>query len=264
MPKYYCDYCDIFLTHDSPSVRKSHNEGFKHKSAVRTYYQTMEESHMQSIIDAKVKEFEEKTKLGIAPKKNQPSMPFSIPLEHVYGLPPFGPGPMSMPRGPFGMDMMGPEMGMNMNMPPGMMEMPGMGLPGIPHRGDNPNLPPHRMGNMGDMNLPPGMSPAMQPRGDMNMPPGMMGMNDIPGLGGGLSHRNNMDLPPGMSPAMQPRGDMNMPPGMMGMPIKDEGGRNNNFGHDMNVKREVEDGFDEGSKRMRMNENFDNSNVPEF
>lgn len=31
MPKYYCDYCDVFLTHDSPSVRKTHNGGRKHK-----------------------------------------------------------------------------------------------------------------------------------------------------------------------------------------------------------------------------------------
>ncbi|PRP73802.1 hypothetical protein PROFUN_13861 [Planoprotostelium fungivorum] len=38
MPRYYCDYCDIFLTHDSATVRKSHNDGWKHKSAVRSYY----------------------------------------------------------------------------------------------------------------------------------------------------------------------------------------------------------------------------------
>ena len=31
MPKYYCDYCDTYLTHDSPSVRKTHNGGRKHK-----------------------------------------------------------------------------------------------------------------------------------------------------------------------------------------------------------------------------------------
>jgi len=60
MPKYYCDYCDIFLTHDSPSVRKSHNEGWKHKLAVRTYYSQFEEDHTQSLIDQKIKEFEGK------------------------------------------------------------------------------------------------------------------------------------------------------------------------------------------------------------
>ena len=38
MPKYYCDYCDTFLTHDSASVRKSHLEGLRHQNAVRAYY----------------------------------------------------------------------------------------------------------------------------------------------------------------------------------------------------------------------------------
>lgn len=31
MPRYYCDYCDTYLTHDSPAVRKQHNTGYKHK-----------------------------------------------------------------------------------------------------------------------------------------------------------------------------------------------------------------------------------------
>lgn len=38
MPKFYCDYCDVFLTHDSPSVRKLHNNGWKHKTNVRAFY----------------------------------------------------------------------------------------------------------------------------------------------------------------------------------------------------------------------------------
>eukprot|EP00029_Vermamoeba_vermiformis_P006502 TRINITY_DN2568_c0_g1_i1.p1 TRINITY_DN2568_c0_g1~~TRINITY_DN2568_c0_g1_i1.p1 ORF type:complete len:110 (-),score=10.23 TRINITY_DN2568_c0_g1_i1:15-344(-) len=38
MPKYFCDYCDIWLTHDSKSVRRSHNEGWRHKENVRNYY----------------------------------------------------------------------------------------------------------------------------------------------------------------------------------------------------------------------------------
>lgn len=39
MTKFYCDYCDTFLTHDSPSVRKTHNTGRKHKEMVRMFYQ---------------------------------------------------------------------------------------------------------------------------------------------------------------------------------------------------------------------------------
>ena len=38
MPKFYCDYCDVFLTNDSISVRKLHNKGWKHKTNVRAFY----------------------------------------------------------------------------------------------------------------------------------------------------------------------------------------------------------------------------------
>ncbi|CAL52341.2 U1 small nuclear ribonucleoprotein C [Ostreococcus tauri] len=38
MARYYCDYCDAFLTHDSATVRKQHNSGFKHKANARAYY----------------------------------------------------------------------------------------------------------------------------------------------------------------------------------------------------------------------------------
>ena len=38
MVKYYCFYCDVFLSHGSPGVRKSHNNGWKHKSNVRESY----------------------------------------------------------------------------------------------------------------------------------------------------------------------------------------------------------------------------------
>ncbi|KAK1287839.1 U1 small nuclear ribonucleoprotein C [Acorus calamus] len=54
--RYYCDYCDTYLTHDSPSVRKQHNNGYKHKANVRTYYQQFEEQQTQSLIDQRIKE----------------------------------------------------------------------------------------------------------------------------------------------------------------------------------------------------------------
>ncbi|XP_019188170.1 PREDICTED: U1 small nuclear ribonucleoprotein C-like isoform X2 [Ipomoea nil] len=56
MPRYYCDYCDTYLTHDSPSVRKQHNSGYKHKANVRSYYQQYEAQLNQSLIDQRVKE----------------------------------------------------------------------------------------------------------------------------------------------------------------------------------------------------------------
>lgn len=56
MPRYYCDYCDTYLTHDSPSVRKQHNAGYKHKANVRLFYKKFEEEQTQILIDQKIKE----------------------------------------------------------------------------------------------------------------------------------------------------------------------------------------------------------------
>ena len=38
MPRYYCEYCDAYLTHDSATVRRQHISGFKHKANGRNYY----------------------------------------------------------------------------------------------------------------------------------------------------------------------------------------------------------------------------------
>lgn len=56
MPRYYCDYCGTYLTHDSPSVRKQHNAGYKHKANVRLFYKKFEEEQTQILIDQKIKE----------------------------------------------------------------------------------------------------------------------------------------------------------------------------------------------------------------
>mmetsp|Transcript_8971 Transcript_8971/g.32837 ORF Transcript_8971/g.32837 Transcript_8971/m.32837 type:complete len:86 (+) Transcript_8971:220-477(+) len=58
MPRYYCDYCDAYLTHDSPSVRKQHNAGYKHKANVRNYYMQFEEQTTLSFIDKKLSSFD--------------------------------------------------------------------------------------------------------------------------------------------------------------------------------------------------------------
>ena len=50
MPKFYCDYCDTYLTHDSPSVRKTHCQGRKHKENVRDYYQKWMEEQAQKLV----------------------------------------------------------------------------------------------------------------------------------------------------------------------------------------------------------------------
>ncbi|ORX98841.1 hypothetical protein K493DRAFT_213622, partial [Basidiobolus meristosporus CBS 931.73] len=52
------DYCDIFLTHDSASVRKAHNTGWKHLMQVRNYYAALGQDSAQSVIDEITKAYE--------------------------------------------------------------------------------------------------------------------------------------------------------------------------------------------------------------
>jgi len=52
MPKFFCDYCDVYLTHDSMSVRKSHNAGRNHLRNVTEYYQQIGHEKAQSVIDS--------------------------------------------------------------------------------------------------------------------------------------------------------------------------------------------------------------------
>ncbi|KXS16020.1 hypothetical protein M427DRAFT_86572, partial [Gonapodya prolifera JEL478] len=56
----YCasDYCDIFLTHDSPSVRKAHCSGWKHRNAVQQYYSTLPQDKIQHVINEITRAFE--------------------------------------------------------------------------------------------------------------------------------------------------------------------------------------------------------------
>lgn len=41
MPKFYCEYCGIYLTHSSPSGRRQHAEGKKHKQNQVNYFRNI-------------------------------------------------------------------------------------------------------------------------------------------------------------------------------------------------------------------------------
>ncbi|XP_013393124.1 U1 small nuclear ribonucleoprotein C-like isoform X1 [Lingula anatina] len=163
MPKYYCDYCDTYLTHDSPSVRKTHCSGRKHKENVRLYYQKWLEEQVQKLVDDTTAAFKQgkiaSNPFGpggpglpgpggamIPPPSNlqqsakTPSGPPTGPPAGPPGGPPM-PGPPQGPMGPGGpMPMMGPGgpmmpmMGMRPPMGPPMMMMGQMGPPGPPMR----------------------------------------------------------------------------------------------------------------------------------
>merc|ERR1711915_162944 len=108
MPKYYCDYCDTYLTHDSPSVRKTHCAGRKHKENVKFYYQKWMEEQAQSLIDATTAAFQQgkitPSPFPGGPPPGGPPRPGMLPTPPMAGppmMPMMGPPPHGMmPGGP--------------------------------------------------------------------------------------------------------------------------------------------------------------------
>lgn len=159
MPRYYCDYCDTYLTHDSPSVRKQHNAGYKHKANVRSYYLKLEEEQTQILIDQKIKE-----RLGQAVAYQQIGAAFN---QHLAAF------PGQRPRLPM--------------MPPPMMPVPGAIPPQLMAGARPPIMPIPVLGAPGYSALPPtapiaGQMPPvsslpMQP----NAPPALNPLAGVPG-----------------------------------------------------------------------------------
>ncbi|NXN80200.1 RU1C protein, partial [Bombycilla garrulus] len=140
MPKFYCKYCDMYLAHDSPSVRKTHCSGRKHKENVKDYYQKWMEALAQRLIDKTIAaEFQEEkipsTPLSAPPPARAvvppppripaPPQPSMMPAPHMGGPPMMGPLPPAMM--PVGLAPgMRPPMGGHMPIMPGppMMRAP--------------------------------------------------------------------------------------------------------------------------------------------
>ncbi|KAJ3675750.1 hypothetical protein LUZ60_004792 [Juncus effusus] len=178
MPRYYCDYCDTYLTHDSPSVRKQHNAGYKHKANVRTYYQQFEEQQTQSLIDQRIKEH-----LGQAAAfQQQVGAVFNQHLMQV-------PGGVPRPRLPI--------LPMMPGMRPGLLPPPG--APGMRPPTSAPGYP----GSMPMMtSAGPGSMPMMTSAGPTSMP---MQLPSFP------RPMYQMAPPPG-APTGQPGPQMSAPP----------------------------------------------------
>jgi U1 zinc finger len=49
--KYYCDYCDAFLTNNTVKERNAHNKGKNHKAAVQRYYWQFQVANTQKLVD---------------------------------------------------------------------------------------------------------------------------------------------------------------------------------------------------------------------
>merc|ERR1712216_276598 len=91
MPRYYCDYCDIYIQFDSYTVRKQHNASFNHKANVREFY--------CQYINA----YGGGTKVGSGPAlPTAPKPPSSIILPRPPPRPGMPPGGAPMPMGAYG------------------------------------------------------------------------------------------------------------------------------------------------------------------
>lgn len=73
MTRYYCgkatyfadflyqihvDYCDVYLTHDAPRVRRDHNAGWKHAAQVKAYILSLNQDRMARQVGEIIKDYE--------------------------------------------------------------------------------------------------------------------------------------------------------------------------------------------------------------
>ena len=50
MPRFYCDYCDAYLTHDSAPGRQQHMRGWKHRENFKKHYEKFYPQFVQNSI----------------------------------------------------------------------------------------------------------------------------------------------------------------------------------------------------------------------
>ncbi|KAK9318908.1 U1 zinc finger-domain-containing protein [Lipomyces orientalis] len=212
MPKYFCDYCDVYLTHDSISVRRAHNSGRNHIKNVIDYYQKISQEQAQAIIDSITSQYSDENPAG---QVSRSALPYQFP-SGVIPPPPVLPGmpvppPGSLPIPPPGGLPLPPPGGFPIP-PPGMMIPPPGGFSGaanipIPPPGSLPVPPP------GALPIPP---PGFVPPGlSSTVPAGAPGLSSSgPGAPPGLGFPPSRGyMPPGLptgapgtgAPGTQPR-----------------------------------------------------------
>ncbi|KAM0792865.1 hypothetical protein ACM66B_002628 [Microbotryomycetes sp. NB124-2] len=160
MGKYYCDYCDVHLTHDSASVRKAHNSGRNHLTNVREYYANLGSDQAQNMIDQIAQKYSGSGPPPMRGNFGGPPPQFGGPPRGNFGGPPpmrFGNGPAGFQQGPpppsGGFN--GPPQGMGYNQgpPQGFRPPPGMAPP--PGFFGNGPPPPQQQFNQGPPPPPP-------------------------------------------------------------------------------------------------------------
>ncbi|KAK5987091.1 U1 small nuclear ribonucleoprotein C [Cladobotryum mycophilum] len=154
MPKFFCDYCDVYLTHDSMSVRKAHNSGRNHLRNVVDYYQQIGHEKAQSVIDSITSSYAAEGQAHANPMlpQNQPGHAHGFPPPFGFpgGVPPPFPGMPGAPPGQFPQGLPPPPGGPSRGMPmppfppgPNGLPIPPGGLP-FPLRAVYPSRPQDR------------------------------------------------------------------------------------------------------------------------
>lgn len=123
----FCDYCDVYLTHDSMSVRKAHNSGRNHLRNVVDYYQQIGHEKAQSVIDSITSSYAAEGQAHANPMLPQNQPGGAAAAAAAAGFPGMPPPPFSFPGGmpppPFP------------GMPAGMPPPPGGAFPqGMPRK----------------------------------------------------------------------------------------------------------------------------------
>ncbi|WVQ99754.1 hypothetical protein IAU59_006896 [Kwoniella sp. CBS 9459] len=179
MGKYYCDYCDIYLTHDSMNARKAHNTGRNHIANVRDYFASLNHDKAQNIIDQIIQSHETggRNQMMMAPSMRL-GAGFMNPMTTQPGGFPSYPPQGGQGQGP---PFRPPNQSFNHNGPPN----------GGPPPSFRPPFPPQHQNGFPPPNINPGMGTPPFP------PPGV-------GVGVGAGNGTPPSFPPGFPGAGGP------------------------------------------------------------
>jgi U1 small nuclear ribonucleoprotein C len=141
MPRYYCDYCDVYLTHDSAPGRAQHNRGGKHREFFKAYYQKVFEEQQRKQAEDRMAACEAAEQAGrqLQLQNLHQMQQMQMQMQQTAHIPPAsGPEGLSAP-GAASIGMAPPGMS-GMPLPPGA----GLGLPPPPGTGQGLPPPPSR------------------------------------------------------------------------------------------------------------------------
>ena len=98
MPRYFCDYCQTYLTHDSPSGRQQHMRGKQHRDRFKAWFEPVYIEWARS--NPQSSSYSGNYGAGQPPMMHQhpPGYPQQSNPYGNYGVPPMGLPPPDDPK----------------------------------------------------------------------------------------------------------------------------------------------------------------------